>query len=145
MSIKLNREEIMAITPHRDPILLMDEVLDMVPGQSIEATFYVKPEMEIFKGHFPGNPVFPGVYTVESMAQTTGVMMMSLEKYKGKVPLFLGINKASFKNKVAPGDTIHHKIKLLSEREDKAIITAVAETYVGDTLVATGELAMALR
>ena len=69
--LKYDREQVMRIIPQRDPILLIDSVEELDPGNSITATFFVRPDMAIFQGHFPGNPILPGVYTVESAAQAT--------------------------------------------------------------------------
>ena len=85
--MKLNRNDIMKIIPHREPMLLVDEVLDMEEESKITTRFYIDPDREIFKGHFPGDPVLPGVYTVEIMAQTADILILSCERYAGKVPL----------------------------------------------------------
>ena len=116
---KLDHKQVMEILPHRDPMLLVDEVLELIPHQEITATFHVKESMDIFKGHFPGAPILPGVYTVESMAQTADILMMTMEKYAGKTPLFLGIQDVRFKAPVHPGDTLRLHATLKSEREDK--------------------------
>ena len=110
--IKLNHEEVMKIIPHRDPILLIDEVSELVPGDYIVATYWIDPEKEIFKGHFPGDPVFPGAYTVEATAQASDIVLMTKPAYKGKTPLFLGINNVKFRKKVMPGDTLEIHAKL---------------------------------
>lgn len=104
--MKLTQEEIKQIIPHRDPMLLVSTVEEMVPGESIVTTFWVDPQREIFKGHFPAEPVLPGVYSVECMAQTADILLLSTERYAGKVPLFLGINNVRFLRKILPGDTL---------------------------------------
>jgi len=101
--MKLTQEEIKQIIPHRDPMLLVSTVEEMVPGESIVTTFWVDPQREIFKGHFPAEPVLPGVYSVECMAQTADILLLSTERYAGKVPLFLGINNVRFLRKTAAG------------------------------------------
>ena len=141
----MNREQIMEIIPHRDPILLVDEVLEMVSEESIVTGFYVDPAMDVFRGHFPGAPVFPGVYTVESMAQTADILLLSMERYRNKTPLFIGIDKVKFKGKIAPGDTIEVHAKLTAERQDKAIATCSTEVFVRGELVATGDVMLAMR
>ena len=98
--MKLNKEDIKKIIPHRDPMLLVDEVVEMEEETSIITKFYVNPEREIFKGHFPGDPVLPGVYTVEIMAQTADILILSCERYAGKTPLFLGVDKVKFLSKI---------------------------------------------
>ena len=143
--MKLNHEEVMAITPHRDPILLVDEVSELVPGQSIDASFWVDPERDIFRGHFPGNPVLPGVYTVEATAQVSGIMLLVKPEYKGLTPLFLGINNVHFRKKILPGDTLQIHAELLSERPEKAIVTCKCTVTVGGELAADSEVTLALR
>ncbi|MCL1993638.1 MAG: 3-hydroxyacyl-ACP dehydratase FabZ [Spirochaetes bacterium] len=141
----MNREQIMEIIPHRDPMLLIDEVTAMEPGQSVSAKFYVDPARDIFKGHFPGAPVFPGVYTTECMAQAADILLLSMERYKNTTPLFIGIDKVRFKNKIEPGDTIEIHAKLSTERQDKAIATCSAEVFVRGELAASGEVTLAMR
>ncbi len=143
--IKLNHEEVMKIIPHRDPILLIDEVSELVPGDYIVATYWIDPEKEIFKGHFPGDPVFPGAYTVEATAQASDIVLMTKPAYKGKTPLFLGINNVKFRKKVMPGDTLEIHAKLASEWAEKAIATCKCEAYVGGELAAETEITIAMR
>ena len=143
--MKLNREEIMNIIPHRDPMLLLSEVEELLPGERITANFFVDPERDIFKGHFPDEPVLPGVYTVESMAQAADVLLMTKECYAGKTPLFLGINNVRFLRKILPGDTIVIKAELIKERAEKAIATCSAEVFDNGELAATGEVTLAMR
>lgn len=143
--MKMNREEIMAVIPHRDPMLLVDTVEEMVPGERITATFFISPDREIFKGHFPSEPVLPGVYSVECMAQTADILLLSAQRYAGKIPLFLGINNVRFLRKIMPGDTIEIRAKMASERADKAIATCSAEIYDCGELAATGDVTLAMR
>lgn len=143
--IKLNRSQIMEIIPHRDPMLLIDEVTYMKPGEKIEALFYVSPEREIFKGHFPGEPVLPGVYTTEVMAQASDILLLSMEQYKGTIPFFIGIDKVRFTAKIQPGDTIRVISSIAAERSEKAIVTCHAEVYNNETLACTGEVTLAMR
>ena len=143
--IKLNHEEVMKIIPHRDPILLIDEVSELVPGDYIVATYWIDTEKEIFKCHCPGDPVFPGAYTVEATAQASDIVLMTKPAYKGKTPLFLGINNVKFRKKVMPGDTLEIHAKLASERAEKAIATCKCEAYVGGELAAETEITIAMR
>ena len=143
--MKLNREEIMNIIPHRDPMLLLSEVEELLPGERITANFFVDPERDIFKGHFPDEPVLPGVYTVESMAQAADVLLMTKECYAGKTPMFLGLNNVRFLRKILPGDTIVIKAELIKERAEKAIATCSAEVFDNGELAATGEVTLAMR
>lgn len=143
--MKLTKSEIKEIIPHREPMLLVDSVSALEPGVSIVAEFYVDPEREIFKGHFPGAPVLPGVYTVECMAQASDLLLLSLERYRGTIPYFIGINNVKFISKIVPGDTLEIRSKISSERIEKAIATCSAEVYVGDVLAATGDVTLAMR
>lgn len=145
MSKTMDREEIMEIIPHRDPMLLVDEVMEMEPEKSIKTRFYVSPEREIFKGHFPGDPVLPGVYTVEIMAQTSDILILSCERYAGKVPLFIGINNVKFRSKILPGDTLEIKSTISFEKAEKAIVTCSAEVYDDGVLACTGDVTLAMR
>lgn len=141
----LDRESIQKIIPHRDPMLLVDEVLELVPGERAEAVFYVDGEREIFKGHFPGDAVFPGVYTVEAAAQTADILLLSTERYQEKVPLFLGIEHTTFKRKIVPGDTLRIRAKLLKERPEKGIATCAVEIFVLQEIAAMTEVTLAMR
>ena len=143
--MKLSKEEIKTIIPHRDPMLLVDTVEEMVPGDCIVTTFFIDPDREIFRGHFPGEPVLPGVYSVECMAQSADILLLSMERYAGKVPLFLGINNVRFLRKILPGDTIEIHARLASERAEKAIATCSAEIYNHGELAATGDVTLAMR
>ena len=141
----MDREKIKEIIPHRDPMLLVDEVLAMEEGKSIVTRFFVGPEREIFKGHFPDEPVLPGVYTIEIMAQTSDILILSMERYAGKVPLFLGVDKVRFTSKIKPGDSLEIHSEIIKEREDKGIVTCYAEVFNGGTLACTGEVTLAMR
>ena len=143
--MKLSKEEIKAIIPHRDPMLLIDEASELVPGESITATFWVDPQRDIFRGHFPGEPVLPGVYTVEATAQATDLVLMSKPVYAGKTPLFLGINNVRFLRKILPGDTLEIRARLLSERPEKAIATCRCTVHVRGELAAETEVTIAMR
>lgn len=90
----LNQEQIKEIIPHRDPFLLIDEVVEMEPGVRVVAKKYLKPDEFWFKGHFPQEPVQPGVLTVEMLAQAGAVCALSLPENKGKIAYFAGIDKA---------------------------------------------------
>ena len=141
----LTHEQVMEIIPHRDPMLLIDTVSELVEGERITASFYVDPDREIFKGHFPGDPVLPGVYTVEATAQAADLILMTKSAYAGKTPLFLGIDHVRFRKKILPGDTMEIRASLLSERAEKAIATCRAEVYTGGELAAETEVTIAMR
>lgn len=104
----LNINEIKEIIPHRYPMLLIDRVTEM----DIEDKLFVKGYKNVsaneayFEGHYPQEPIMPGVLQIEALAQAGAVAILSMEKYKGKTPLFAGTNKVRFKNKVVPGDRL---------------------------------------
>ena len=143
--MKMDQEAIKKVIPHRDPMLLVTTVEDLEPGDSIKTTFFVDPSRDIFQGHFPEEPVLPGVYSVECMAQTADVLLLSTQRYAGKIPLFLGINNVRFLKKILPGDTIEIQAKLTAERQEKAIATCSAEVYNHGELAVTGDVTLAMR
>ncbi len=143
--MKMDQEAIKKVIPHRDPMLLVTTVEDLEPGNSIKTTFFVDPSRDIFRGHFPEEPVLPGVYSVECMAQTADVLLLSTQRYAGKIPLFLGINNVRFLKKILPGDTIEIQAKLTAERQEKAIATCSAEVYNHGELAVTGDVTLAMR
>jgi 3-hydroxyacyl-[acyl-carrier-protein] dehydratase len=144
-ALKFDRTKIMEIIPHRDPMLLVDEVTELLPDTSIAAKFYVGPERDIFAGHFPNEPVLPGVYTVEIMAQASCILLLSAERYAGTTPYFIGIDKVRFMKKVKPGDTLEIHARIEKEKPEKAIATCRAETYCGGELVCDGDVTLAMR
>ena len=114
--VLLNREQIMEIIPHRDPFLLIDEVLEMEVGVRIKARKYIKEEDFWFKGHFPDYPVTPGVLMIEMLAQAGAVCMLSKPQYKGKIALFAGIDKAKFRKQLKPGDVLDLEVEIIREK-----------------------------
>lgn len=111
----LDREAIMAIIPHRDPFLLVDEVLEMT-DTSIVARKFVSGDEYFFKGHFPGMPIMPGVLIVESIAQAGAIVALSKEENRGRIAVFAGIDKVRIRKSVFPGDTIRLEVKLTNQR-----------------------------
>ena len=104
MTSTLGRAEIEAILPHRDPFLLVDEVLELVPGERVIARKTVT-EADC-AGHFPGNPIMPGVKMVEALAQCGAVAVLSQPENQGKLALFAGIDDVRFKRIVRPGEVL---------------------------------------
>ena len=143
--IKMTHDEVMQVLPHRTPMLLVDTVEQLASMEMIATSFYIDPAMEIFKGHFPGDPVFPGVLSVECMAQAVDIMLMTADKYAGKTPLFLGINNVRFMKKILPGDTLTCRAEMATEREDKGIVTCNAVGYINGEAVVSGEITVAMR
>lgn len=131
-------KEIMGILPHRQPFLLIDRVLEMEEGKRCVALKNVTMNEPFFQGHFPQEPVMPGVLIIEALAQTGAVAMLSLEEFKGKIAFFGGIDKAKFRGKVVPGDTLRLEVEMIKIKRNAGIGKGVA--YVGDKKVAEGEL-----
>ena len=138
----LNKEEIKKIIPQRDPFLMIDEVEDFVPGESAIAYKNVNIEEWYFKGHFPGNPIMPGVLIAESLAQTGAVAILSVDENKGKNALFGGIDKMRFKRQVVPGDRLKLEVKIVKRKGPIGVGEAIAS--VDGKVAAKGELTFAL-
>ncbi|OGW26466.1 MAG: 3-hydroxyacyl-[acyl-carrier-protein] dehydratase FabZ [Nitrospirae bacterium GWC2_42_7] len=111
----MNINEIMKYLPHRYPFLLVDRIVDLQPGVSITGIKNVTMNEPFFQGHFPGQPIMPGVLIVEAMAQVAGVMAFS-SGVEGKSVFFMSIEKAKFRRPVVPGDQIKIEIRLLQQR-----------------------------
>lgn len=132
----LSREQIMAILPHRDPFLLLDEVLELEPGRRVAARRVVT--TDDCAGHFPGNPIMPGVKMVEALAQAGAVAVLSEPEHSGKLALFAGIDDVRFKRIVRPGDDLRLECEVEAVRgpigRGKARATVDGELAVRGTL-----------
>ena len=128
----MNKEDIKKIIPHREPFLLVDEVLELEPGKSITAVKHVSADEYYFQGHFPQEPVMPGVLIVETLAQAGAIAVLSMEDHKGKTAYVGGIKEAKFKRKVVPGDDLILKVTMDKLRSRAG--TGSCEAYVGDEL-----------
>ena len=133
---------IMEIIPQRAPFLMIDKVEDFVPGESAIAYKNVCINEPHFAGHFPGNPIMPGVLIVEALAQTGAVAILSKEENKGRNALFGGIDKLRFKRQVKPGDTLKLEVKIIKQKGPIGIGEAIA-TVDGEVLC-KGELTFAI-
>jgi 3-hydroxyacyl-[acyl-carrier-protein] dehydratase len=114
------------LLPHRPPFLLLDEIVELVPGVSARGRWRLTGEESFFAGHFPGRPTLPGVLMVESIAQLGAVALLSDERFRGKLPLFGGIERARFRRQVVPGETLDLAVSLgrMSARAGKGSGTA---------------------
>ncbi|MFZ5975332.1 MAG: 3-hydroxyacyl-ACP dehydratase FabZ [Bacillota bacterium] len=135
----MNREELMKIIPHREPMLLIDETTLVEDNKAI-GKYHVKGDEWFLQGHFPGNPVVPGVILCEMMAQAGCVLIM--EKIKGSTPYFTGINNVKFKNMVRPGDTLEIEASIIKSKPP--FFFAQGKGYVGGSLAVSGEFSFAL-
>ena len=138
----LDKEGIKNIIPQREPFLMIDEVEEYVPGESATAYKHVDENEYYFKGHFPRNPIMPGVLIVESLAQTGAVAILSMEENKGKNALFGGIDKIRFKKQVVPGDILKLEVKIIKRKGPIGIGEAIAT--VDGKVAAKGELTFAV-
>lgn len=138
----LDINEIMKIIPQRPPFLMIDRVEKYIPGKDATAYKQVSINEDFFQGHFPNNPIMPGVLIVEALAQTGAIAVLSLEENKGKNALFGGIDKLRFKRMVIPGDTLKLEVKIIKAKGPIGIGEAIA-TVDGEIAV-KGELTFAL-
>ena len=122
----LDITEIKRIIPHRYPMLLIDRVEELIPGEKAVARRNVTINEELFNGHFPGNPVMPGVLIVEALAQTGAVALLSLPEFKGKTAYFGGIKSAKFRKVVRPGDSLRLEVTLEKIRNNVGLGKAIA-------------------
>jgi 3-hydroxyacyl-[acyl-carrier-protein] dehydratase len=136
----LSREQIQEILPHRPPFLLLDEVLELEPSTRVVARLLVRDEH--CAGHFPGNPIMPGVLMVEALAQAGAVAVLSEEANRGKLALFAGIDDVRFKRIVRPGDELTLACDL--EQVRGPIGRGKARATVGGELAVRGTLTFAV-
>lgn len=129
--------EIMSIIPHRQPFLLVDRIIEMIPGESVTALKNVSMNEPFFAGHFPQEPVMPGVLIVEAMAQAGAVAILSMEEFKGKTAYFGGIKNAKFKKKVIPGDTLRLEVSIVKLKKNAGVGQGIA--YVDGKVAAQAE------
>jgi 3-hydroxyacyl-[acyl-carrier-protein] dehydratase len=137
-------KEIMQILPHRYPFLLVDRIESLKEGEEIVGIKNVSVNEPFFVGHFPGNPIMPGVLIIEAMAQVGGVLAFhsSPKEWAGSLVYFMGIDKVRFRKPVVPGDQL--RLQLTTIRQKQKVFKMRGEAYVDDTLVAEAELMAAI-
>jgi len=138
----MDRERIKEIIPHREPFLLVDEVIELEVGKRIVALKYVREEEYYFAGHFPDEKVMPGVLQIEALAQAGAVAILSMPEYRGKIAYFGGIKDAKFRHKVVPGECLRLEVSI--DRLRGRAGTGAAVAYVGDKLACKCELFFAI-
>lgn len=130
--------QIMEMIPHRYPFLLIDKITECVPGKYAKGYKNLTFNEPFFQGHFPNNPVMPGVLQLEAMAQMGAGIIMTLPQFKGKLVVYAGIDKARFKSIVRPGDKLDINVELIKIKGP--IIKAHGSAYVGDKLAVDAEM-----
>jgi beta-hydroxyacyl-ACP dehydratase FabZ len=135
--------QIQAVLQHRYPFLLVDRVLELEPGKRAVGLKNVTINEAFFSGHFPGNPIMPGVLIVEAMAQVGGVLLLATTGNEGKLAFFAGIDKVRFRRPVMPGDQLITEVTLLKAKGDIGRVAVVGR--VDGQVVAEGEYLFALK
>jgi len=142
-----NKEEIKNFLPHRDPFLFVDSVIELEPEVRIIASKRFGTELDFFKGHFPGNPIVPGVILLEALAQAGGILFASSYpekiKEKGRFNVYLlGVESVKFRKPVLPGDNVKLEVKLLKNRLRGLKFSG--EAFVGKNKVAEAQILAAV-
>lgn len=138
----LTNVDIQKIIPHRYPFLLIDKILEVEPGKRAVGIKNVTANEPFFQGHFPGNPIMPGVLIVEALAQTACVAGLMLEENKGKLGVFTGLEKIKFRKQVVPGDTLRLEAEFIALKMGMGRVKVVAT--VEEQVACEGELRFAM-
>jgi len=133
-------QKIMNLLPHRYPFIMIDRILELVPGEKVVALKNVTINEPFFQGHFPGSPIMPGVLVIEAMAQAGAVLAAESlpEEEQGSLIYFMGMNKVKFRKPVVPGDQLILEMKFLKQRAKVFKMSGIA--FVDEKLVAEAEL-----
>jgi 3-hydroxyacyl-[acyl-carrier-protein] dehydratase len=138
----LDRTQIEAIIPHRDPFLFLDRVIELVPGEYAVAEKDLLPTEDVFRGHFPGHPVFPGVLQLEAIAQTGAVAILSRPESLGKIILFGRADEVKFRREVNPGETLRFEMRITRNRG--TVGRGEGKAFVGSELACSATLTFAI-
>ena len=135
----LDVNAIKKIMPHRYPFLLVDRIIDLIPGKKVVGIKNVTVNEPFFQGHFPARPIMPGVLLIEAMAQVGGILMLDAKtSTEGKLIFFTGINKAKFRKPVEPGDQVRFEMEILKHRQNMYLMAG--KGFVSNDLVVEAEL-----
>jgi 3-hydroxyacyl-[acyl-carrier-protein] dehydratase len=135
---ELDIRQILEVLPHRYPILLVDRILELEPMVRVRGYKNITYNEPVLAGHFPGNPLFPGVYMIEAMAQLGGAVVLEPGEFSRKTPYLAGIDKAKFRRPVMPGDRLDMEVQML--RHKRSIGWVAAEARVDGQLACSAEL-----
>lgn len=143
MESNLNTDDIIKILPHRYPFLLVDKIIDIEENKSVTAIKNVTFNEPFFQGHFPGNPIMPGVLILEALAQAGATMILSLEENRGKTALFVGADNVKFRRMVVPGDVLILKSEILKYKFKFGVAKCIAK--VGDEIACEAKISFAIQ
>lgn len=124
--MQMNVQEIMEIIPNRYPIMMVDKVIELEPGKKVVAIKNVTYNEHFFPGHFPGEPVMPGVLILEALAQTGSIPLLKMPEFEGKTGYLGGIDKVKFRQKVVPGDVLRLEMEIIKQKKNIGIGKATA-------------------
>ena len=141
--VSLDYAQILEMLPHRYPFLLVDRITECVPSQYSKGYKNVSFNEPFFQGHFPGNPIMPGVLQIEALAQTAAPILMLMEQYKGRLTLFAGVDGAKFKNIVRPGDKLEMEAEVIKMKGP--IAKCFGRSFVDGKLCLEATLTVALK
>ena len=141
--VSLDYSQILEMLPHRYPFLLVDRITECVPSKYSKGYKNVSFNEPFFQGHFPGNPIMPGVLQIEALAQTAAPILMLMDEYKGKLTLFAGVDGAKFKNIVRPGDKLEMETEVVKMKGP--IAKCFGRSFVDGKLCLEATLTVALK
>jgi len=141
--ISLDIMQIMEIIPHRYPFLLVDRITECVPGKYAKGYKNISMNEDFFNGHFPGNPIMPGVLQLEAMAQCSAPILLTLDAYKGKLCLFASMDNVRFRNIVRPGDKFEMEVEMVKLKGPIGKCHAVG--YVDGKVVVEADMTVAMK
>lgn len=134
----LTAQEVMDIIPNRYPIFFIDKVEELIPGEKVVAIKNVTINEHFFQGHFPGEPVMPGVLIIEALAQAGSIALLKLDSFQGQTAYLGGLNKVKFRQKVVPGDVLRLQVDIIKLKTFAGV--GYGQAFVGDKKVAEVEM-----